>query len=169
MIAASGAASASPPRRFRPAFVQYRQAAARAPPPRPARRGSPQDRAGRRARARAATASAPDPAPPQAATRTSARAARVGDEQRDRIEPPADRGRIGERRRKPLASSRAPADRHGAVDRVAERAAPLARERAHQFEIGARRRIDRQRRAGRLARRRRERRALARAACAPHR
>ena len=51
-------------------------------------------------------------------------------------------------------------DRHGAVDRFAERAAPLARERAHQFEIGARRRIDGERGGGRLACWRRQRRAV---------
>ena len=59
------------------------------------------------------------------------------------------------------ASSREPAGGDRAVDRGEERAAPLAAKRAHQFEIAARRLVDRQRRAGRFARRHRQRRTLA--------
>ncbi len=58
------------------------------------------------------------------------------------------------------ASSRDPAGGHRAVDGIEQRAAPFARQRARQFEIGAGRRIDRHRGAGGFARRRRQRRAL---------
>ena len=74
------------------------------------------------------------------------------------VEALRNRGRIGQRRSEPLAEQPRTGDRHGAVDRIAERTAPLARERAHQFEVGARRRIDHQARADSLTRRRRERR-----------
>ena len=50
---------------------------------------------------------------------------------------------------------------HAAVDGVQQRAAPLAGQRAHQFEIAARGLVDRHGGAGALAQRRRQRRTLA--------
>ena len=79
----------------------------------------------------------------------------------DRVEPVRDRGRIGQRRGEPLRQQPRARRRHRAVDGGEQRAAPLAGERAHQFEIAARRLVDRERRAGGLAQRRRQRRALA--------
>jgi len=79
----------------------------------------------------------------------------------DRVEPPRDGVRIGERRGQPLGEEARARRRHGAVDGVDQRAAPLAGERAHELEIGAGRLVDRQRGAGGLAQRRRQRRALA--------
>ena len=85
----------------------------------------------------------------------------VVDESGDRIEPLRDLARIGQRRGEPLRQQPRAGRRHGAVDGGEQRAAPLAGERADEFEIAARRLIDRERRAGRLAHRRRQRRALA--------
>ena len=132
------------------------RAPARRPPP--ARRGSPRDRAGRRAAAPAARASAQDPAPPASCARTSARAAASATNsatasRRRAIAAGSVSGAASRCAEQPRAGRR-----HGAVDASLQRAAPLARQRAHQFEVGARRRIDHQRRADGLARRRRERR-----------
>ena len=68
---------------------------------------------------------------------------------------------IGQRRRQPLRQQARAGGGHRAVDRIEQRAAPLARQCAHQFEIAARRLVDRHRRAGAFAQRRRQRRALA--------
>ncbi len=87
--------------------------------------------------------------------------AAVAREHRDGVEPARDLLRIGERRGEPLRQQPRAGRRHGAVDGGQQRAAPLARERADQFEIGARRLVDRERRAGGLAQRRRQRRPLA--------
>ena len=84
----------------------------------------------------------------------------VGDEGGDRIEPPRDRGAVGERRGKPLRKQARSGCGHGAVDGVEQRAAPFAGQRPRQFEIGAGGRVDRHGGAGGLARRRRQRRAL---------
>ena len=67
----------------------------------------------------------------------------VVDESRDRIEPVRDFVRIGQRRGEPLRQQARAGRRHRAVDGRQQRAAPLAGERANQFEIGARRLIDR--------------------------
>ena len=85
----------------------------------------------------------------------------VGDEGRDRIQPPRDRRAVGERRREPLRQQPRAGGGHGAVDRIEQRAAPLAGQRARQFEIGAGGGVDRHGGAGGLARRRRQRRAFA--------
>src|SRR5207302_4016882 len=82
----------------------------------------------------------------------------VGDERRNGVVAARDRGRIRQRRREPLGEQARARRRHGAVDGGQQRAAALARKRAHQFQIGARRRVDQQGRAGGLAARRRERR-----------
>ena len=68
---------------------------------------------------------------------------------------------FGERCGEPLRQQPRAGRRHGAVDRGQQRAAPLARERAHEFEVRPRRLVDRQGRALRLAERRRQRRPLA--------
>ena len=86
---------------------------------------------------------------------------RIGNEPRDGIEPLADRVRVGERGGEALREQARARRGHRAVDRGNERAAPFARQRPHQFEIGAGRRIDQERRAGCFAQRRRQRRALA--------
>ena len=121
--------AASRARKLRAAARPSRIAARSRGPPR-----SSTSRASERARSGAAAS----------CDRTSARAAPSRDEQRDRIEPPADRRRIGERRREPLAQeprARRPS-RCGRSRRTSEpRRSPD--ERAHQFEVGARRRIDR--------------------------
>ena len=93
--------------------------------------------------------------------RMSSRSGAVGDEGRDRIEPPRDRGAVGERRGQPLRQQPRSGRGHGAVDGVEQRSAPLAGQRARQFEIGAGGRIDRHGGAGGFARRRRQRRAFA--------
>ena len=79
----------------------------------------------------------------------------VVDESGDRVEAMRDLERVGQRRGKPLRQQPRARRRHGPVDGGKERAAPLAAERADQFEIAARRLIDRQRRPRRLAYRRR--------------
>ncbi len=86
---------------------------------------------------------------------------RVGDEMRDRVMPPRNRRRVGERRSKPLRQEPRARRRHRAVDGGEQRARPFAGKRADQFQVGARRLIDQQRRVRCLAHRRRERRALA--------
>ena len=84
----------------------------------------------------------------------------IGDEGRDRIQPPRDRRAVGERRRQPLREQPRSGRSHRAVDRIEQRAAPFARQRPRQFEIGAGRGIDRHGGAGGFARRRRQRRAF---------
>ena len=86
---------------------------------------------------------------------------RIGSEDRDRIEPATDLGGIGQRRGEPLRQQPRAGGRDGAVDGGKERAAPLAGERANKFEIAAGGLVKRERRASRLACRRRERRPLA--------
>ena len=85
----------------------------------------------------------------------------VVDKARDRVEPLRDRRRIGQRRREPLRQQPRAGRGHGAVDGIEQRAAPLAAERAHQFEVAARGLVDRHGRAGAFAHRRRQRRPLA--------
>ena len=129
---------------------------------RPARRrGWRRDRAARRGRPQAAPARARDRAPPPAAS-ASRRARRC---RRRKLATASsrlrDRRRIGERRRQPLRQQARAGGGHGAVDRVEQRAAPLAGQRAHQFEIAAGRLVDRHGGAGAFAQRRRQRRPLA--------
>ena len=123
-----------------------RMAARSRGPPRPTTR-----RASERARSGAALSRA----------RISSRAAASADQHLHRIEPARDRLRIGQRRGQPLREQPRARRRHGAVDGGEQRAAPFAGERAHEFEIGARRLVDRERRAGGLAHRRRQRQPLA--------
>ena len=65
------------------------------------------------------------------------------DETRHRIQSLPDGVRIGERRRQPLCEEPRACRGHAAVDRFQQRAAPLAGERAHQFEIAAGGLVDR--------------------------
>ena len=85
----------------------------------------------------------------------------VGDEAGHRVEPAGDRGRIGERRRQSLRQQPRAGGGDGAVDGVQQRTAPLAGERAHQFEIAARGLVDGHAGAGVFVHRRRQRRAAA--------
>ncbi len=85
----------------------------------------------------------------------------IGDEEGDGVEPRADRGRIGQGRGETLRQQARAGGAHRPVDRGGERAAALARERAHQLEVGAGRGVDRHGGALRLAHRRGERRTLA--------
>ncbi len=98
-----------------------------------------------------------DRAPLAALRAVGSRSAASSTQEADRIEPRVDRVGIGRAAlASRAASSRAPAAGHGAVDR--RRAGvprALAGQRADQFEIGARRRVDEQASAARLARRRR--------------
>ena len=85
------------------------------------------------------------------AARSASRSAGSPMKNDDRIEPRVDRCGIGQRRHQPLGEQPRAAAGHGAVDRLEQRAVALARQRAQQFEIGARRRVDEQRRARLLA------------------
>ena len=85
----------------------------------------------------------------------------VIDEACDTIEPPPDGLGIGERRRQSLRQQARAGRGDRAVDRVQQRAAPLARKRAHQFEIAAGGLVDRDGCARAFAQRRRQRRAFA--------
>ena len=139
--AASSAGSARPP-----------SSVARSAPPRRARRAARRGRAGRRGRAPAATARAAC-----RRRRFSACAQRLARAASRRRRTPTASSRasiaagIGQRRDQPLGEQPRAAAGHRAVDRGEQRAVAAAGQRAHQFEIGARRRIDEQRRAGRLA------------------
>ena len=82
----------------------------------------------------------------------------VGDKGRNRIQPPRDCRAVGERRGETLRQQPRAGGGDGAIDRIEQRSAPLARQRARQFEIGAGGGIDRHRGSGGLARRRRQRR-----------
>ena len=85
----------------------------------------------------------------------------AGHEKCDGVMPASDGAGIGERRGQPLREQSRARRRHAAVDRGEQRSAALARQGAHQLEVAARRLVDQERRALRLAHRRRERRALA--------
>ena len=85
----------------------------------------------------------------------------VGDERRDRVQPPRNRGIVGQRRRQPLRQQARSGGGHGAVDGIEQRSAPFAGQRPRQFEVGAGGGIDRHGGAGGFARWRRQRRALA--------
>ncbi len=67
----------------------------------------------------------------------------VIDEARHRVEPPCDRLWVGQRRRQSLRQQARAGRGHRAVDRLQQRAAPLAGERTHQFEIAAGGLVDR--------------------------
>ena len=75
--------------------------------------------------------------------------------------PLTDRVRIGERRREPLRQKPRTRRGHSPVDGGKQRAAPFAGKRTDKLEIAACRLVDEQRRAGRLAHGRSERRPLA--------
>ncbi len=64
------------------------------------------------------------------------------DPEGDRVEPLSDRDRIGQRAGEPLGEQPAAARRHGRVDRVEQRAYPLAAERAGHLEVGPGRSVD---------------------------
>ena len=85
----------------------------------------------------------------------------VGNERRNRIQPPCDRRAVGKWRGKALCQQPGAGGGDGAVDRIEQRSAPLAGQRARQFEVGAGGGVDRHRRAGGFARRRRQRRTFA--------
>ncbi len=78
----------------------------------------------------------------------------IVDQDRDRIEAMADLARVGQRRGKPLCQKPRARRRHRAIDSGKQRTPPLAADRSHQFEIAARRLVDRKRRSRRLADRR---------------
>ena len=109
----------------------------------------------RRARARARSGNDLQPLAQIGAQRS------VVDKRGDGVEALRDRARIGQRSGEPLRQGPRAGRRDRAVDGSEERAAPLAGKGADELEIAARRRVDRERRALRLAHRRRERRALA--------
>ena len=79
----------------------------------------------------------------------------------DRVEPPGNLRRIGQRRRQSLGEQPRSGRGHGAVDGIEQGAAPVSGQRAHQFEIAAGRLIDRHAGPGALAQGRRHRRPLA--------
>ena len=110
----------------------------------------------------AATARARDRARPASRERVSARAAVSSTKARDRVEPAARSAPGSVSGADKTLRQQARAGRgHRAVDRVEQRAAPFAGKRAHQFEIGARRLVDRHASRRRFAQRRRQRRTLA--------
>ena len=78
------------------------------------------------------------------------------DEEGQRVEPLVDLAGVGERARQALGEQARAGGRRGHVDRGDERARALARERAGEFEIGARRGVDFEPGAARAPRRRRE-------------
>ena len=85
----------------------------------------------------------------------------VVDEAGNRIEAQGNRLDVGQRRRQPLRQQARTGRGYRAVDAVEQRAASFARQGPHQFEIAARRLIDRHGGGGCFAQRRRQRRALA--------
>ena len=128
--------------------------AAKMPSRRPARSRGPPRPTDNRASARDMSGAA------RSVVRISSRAGAIGDEGRDRVQPPRDRRAVGQRRREPLRQQPRAGGSHRAVDGIEQRAAPFAGQRPRQFEIGAGGGIDRHRGAGGLARRRRQRRAF---------